>query len=144
MAGSSWPASELTREHLQNLISKGCMTAAELATYLVPVGPEYLAPTEGFIMVCAAFYEWGFRLQSHQFLCSVLWSYDLELHHLTPLGILHMATFVTLCGAYIGIEPPLNLWSHFFSARLWHDSGAGATSLGSVDISVHSGPGADS
>jgi hypothetical protein len=25
-----------------------------------------------------------------------------------------MAAFVTLCEAYIGIEPSLNLWSHFF------------------------------
>jgi hypothetical protein len=55
-----------------------------------------------------------------------------------------MAIFVTLCEAYIGIEPPLNLWSHFFLARLWHDFGVGATSLGSVDILVRSGPRADS
>jgi hypothetical protein len=40
----------------------------------------------------------------------------LELHHLTPSEILHMAAFVTLCEAYIGIEPSLNLWSHFFWA----------------------------
>jgi hypothetical protein len=55
-----------------------------------------------------------------------------------------MAAFVTLCEAYIGIEPPLNLWSHFFRAQLLHDSGTGAASLGSVDISVHSDPGVDS
>jgi hypothetical protein len=29
----------------------------------------------------------------------------LELQCLTPLGILHMAAFVTLCDAYMGIEP---------------------------------------
>jgi hypothetical protein len=34
------------------------MTATEFATYLVPVGPESLALAEGFIVVCAAFYEW--------------------------------------------------------------------------------------
>jgi hypothetical protein len=51
---------------------------------------------------------------------------------------------MTLCEAYIGIEPPLNLWSHFFKARLRHDSGTGVASLGSVDILVHSSPGADS
>jgi hypothetical protein len=51
---------------------------------------------------------------------------------------------VTVREAYIGIEPPLNLWSHFFQAWLRHDSGMGAASLSSVDISVYSGPGADS
>jgi hypothetical protein len=40
-----------------------------------------------------------------------------------------MAAFVTLCEDYIGIEPPLNLWSHFFWARLRHDLGVGAASL---------------
>jgi hypothetical protein len=44
---------------------------------------------------------------SHQFLCSLLQFYDLELNHLTPSRILHMAAFVMLCVAYMGIEPPL-------------------------------------
>jgi hypothetical protein len=51
---------------------------------------------------------------SHRFLCSLLRSYGLELHHLTPSGILHMVAFVTLCETYIGIEPHFNLWSYFF------------------------------
>jgi hypothetical protein len=55
-----------------------------------------------------------------------------------------MAAFVTLWKAYIGIEPPLNSWNHIFGARLRHDLGVGAASLGSVDISVRFGPGADS
>jgi hypothetical protein len=54
-----------------------------------------------------------------------------------------MADFVTLCEAYIGIKPPLNLWSYFFQARLRCDSGTGVASLGSVDISVPSSLRAD-
>jgi hypothetical protein len=69
-------------------------------------------------MVCMAFFEQGFGLPSLQFLHSLLWSYGLELHRLTPSGILHMATFVTLCETYIGIEPHLNLWSYFLWAQL--------------------------
>jgi hypothetical protein len=116
------------------------MTTAEFATCLVPAGPVSPASVKGFIVACAAFYEWGFGLPSHRFLHSVLRSYGLELHHLTPSGILHAVAFVTLCEAFLGVEPPLNLWSHFFRVRLWHDSGAGAVSLGSVDISVRTGP----
>jgi hypothetical protein len=55
-----------------------------------------------------------------------------------------MAAFVTLCEAHIGIEPPVNMWSHIFCALLQHDSGTGAAPLGSVDISVCFGPRADS
>jgi hypothetical protein len=54
-----------------------------------------------------------------------------------------MTAFVTLCEAYIGIEPPLNLWSHFFRARLQPDLGTGAASLGSVDILVRISPRSD-
>jgi hypothetical protein len=32
---------------------------------------------------------------------------------------LQMSTFVTLCEAYIGIEPHFNQWKYFFLTRLW-------------------------
>jgi hypothetical protein len=144
MAESSWPASEVTQEYLQNPVHKGYMTVAEFATYLMPVDPASPTLVNGFIVVCAAFYEWGFRAPMHQFRRSLLQPYGLELHHLTPSRILHMVVFVTLCEAYIGIEPPLNLWSHFFWIQLWQDLGAGAVSVGSVDVSIRSGLGVDS
>jgi hypothetical protein len=55
---------------------------------------------------------------SHRFFCSLLQFYGLELHHLTPLGILHIAAFVTLCEAYMGIEPHFDLWNYFFHVQL--------------------------
>jgi hypothetical protein len=30
-----------------------------------------------------------------------------------PSVILHMAAFVTLCEAYMGIDPHFNLWNYF-------------------------------
>jgi hypothetical protein len=90
----------------------------EFATYLVPTDPASPAPVRGYVMACVAFYERGFGVPLHQFFRSLLQSYVLDLHHLTPSGILHMVAFVTLCEAYIGIEPHLNLWSYFFWARL--------------------------
>jgi hypothetical protein len=87
---------------------------AELATCSLPVDPAYLAPVGGYIVVCPAFYERGFGVPSHRFLYSLLRSYGLALHHLTPSGILHMAAFMTLCEAFMGIEPHLDLWSYFY------------------------------
>jgi hypothetical protein len=54
-----------------------------------------------------------------------------------------MVAFMTLCEAYKRIEPPLNLWSHFFQARLQLNLGTGAASLGSVDILVRKDPGSN-
>jgi hypothetical protein len=57
MVESSWLASDTTWEHLQNLVSKGYMTAAEFVTCLVPVDPIFPALMKGYVVVCAAFYE---------------------------------------------------------------------------------------
>jgi hypothetical protein len=50
MAEPSWPALEVTREHLQKLVSKGYMIAAEFATCPVPVDPASPALTKGLFM----------------------------------------------------------------------------------------------
>jgi hypothetical protein len=86
------------------------------ATYRVHEDTASPTPAEGYVMACTTFYDRGFGVPSHQFLRSLLQSYSLELHHLTPLGILHITIFMILCEAYIGIEPHFNLWSYFFWA----------------------------
>jgi hypothetical protein len=83
---------------------------------------------------CIVFYEWGFGVPSHQFLYSLLQFYNLELHHSTPWGILYIAAFMTLCEAYMGIEPHLDLWNYFFHARLRQGLDVEAVVLGSVDL----------
>jgi hypothetical protein len=67
----------------------------------------------------------------------------LELQQLTPLGILHMASFMTLCEAYTGIEHHFDLWSYFFRARLQKGLDSKMAALGSVDLYVHSRFGID-
>jgi hypothetical protein len=45
--------------------------------------------------------------------------------------------------AYMGIDPHLNLWSHFFRARLLMGSVAEVAVLGGMDIYIKSGHGVD-
>jgi hypothetical protein len=71
--------------HLQNLV-----------TCHVPEDPATPAPI----------LEFG--VPSDQFLCSLLQHYGLKLHNLAPSGILHIVTFMTLCGTYMGIDPILS------------------------------------
>jgi hypothetical protein len=68
----------------------------------------------GYVMACSTFYKRGFGAPSHRFLRLLLLFYGLELHHLTPSGVLHIVAFVTLCEAYMGIEPHFNLWNYFY------------------------------
>jgi hypothetical protein len=39
------------------------------------------------------------------------------MHNLNPLVILHIVAFVTLCEAYMGIDPHFDMWNYFFRAR---------------------------
>jgi hypothetical protein len=114
MAELGWPVLETTQEHLQNLVCLGYMTAMALATCCVPTDPPFPAPRVGYVVACLVFYERGFGVPSHRFLHSLLQFYGLELHHLTPSGILHIVSFITLCEAYMGIEPHFNLWNYLF------------------------------
>jgi hypothetical protein len=43
---------------------------------------------------------------------------------------------VTLCEAYMGIEPHFNLWNYFFRTWLQQGSGMEMVTLGSVDIFI--------
>jgi hypothetical protein len=94
------------------------MMTVKLATCCVLEDPVSPAPAGGYVVACTTFYERGFSAPSHQFLCSLMWFYGLELHHLTLSWILHTASFVTLCETYMGIKLHFFLWNHFFHARL--------------------------
>jgi hypothetical protein len=59
MAEMSWPAFEITQEHMQNLVSQGYMTAAKLATCRVSADPISPTPVAEHVVACAAFYERG-------------------------------------------------------------------------------------
>jgi hypothetical protein len=140
MVELGWPMLVVVREHPQNLVSQVYMTAAELATCRVPVEHASPAPAVRYVVACLAFFETRFGAPRHRFLHSLLQFYDLELHHLTPLGILHISTFVTMCEAYMGIEPHFNSWN-FFHIRLWLDSDVAAVVWGYTEIYVRIGSG---
>jgi hypothetical protein len=65
MVESSWPASKVMQEHLQNLMNVGYMTAVELATCCVPEDPASPALAGGYIVACTVFYEQEFGVPWH-------------------------------------------------------------------------------
>jgi hypothetical protein len=89
-----------------------------------------------YVVACAAFYEQGFSVPSHQFLRSLMLYYALELHHLIPSGVLHITTFATFCKADVEIEPHFDRWNYFFRVRLLQVLGVEVAVLGGMDIYV--------
>lgn len=56
----------------------------------------------------------GLGFPIHPFLRGLLHFYGIQLHHLTPGSILHIACFVTLCEAFLGCEAHFDLWCKYF------------------------------
>ena len=52
------------------------------------------------------------------FLQGLLDYYQVELQHLNPNGVQHIAAFVALCEGFLGISPHFDLWRHFFAVTL--------------------------
>jgi hypothetical protein len=118
MVDQHWNPSKVTQGHLQSLTNQGSMMATELAFYHMPEDPVFPMPTDGYMVTFVPFYKRGFDMPSHRFHRSLLWHYGLELHNLAPSVVLHIVTFVTLCKAYMGIDPQFGLWNYFFC--VWH------------------------
>jgi hypothetical protein len=64
MVELGWIPSEVTQEHLQNLVSQVFMMAAELVTCHVPEDPASPVPVGGYVVAYMAFYERGFGVPS--------------------------------------------------------------------------------
>ena len=51
----------------------------------------------------------------HWFLCGLLNEWGLELQHLNLTRVLHIAGFITICEAFLGMEPHVDLFRRIFT-----------------------------
>src|SRR4051794_9427849 len=83
----------------------------------IPGDEEVPAPRPDERVCFQSFFPHGFALPVHPFLRWLLFAYQLQLHDLTPNGILHIACFITLCEGCLGIYPHWVLWKHLFNVK---------------------------
>jgi hypothetical protein len=69
---------------------------------------------EGFWVMFLPFLHRGLSLPAHEFLHGLLFVYGVQLHHLMPNSILHIACFITLFEALLGIDPHWGLWRRIY------------------------------
>ena len=105
-----WCRSDITLQCLEGLVRYGLLcpwTTAE--EWQLPSNEDTLLPLEGYVVSFACFHEWGFTNPAHKFLRGLLDYYKVELQHLTPNGVQHIAAFVILCEVFLGISPHFDL-----------------------------------
>ncbi|KAK1608115.1 hypothetical protein QYE76_031788 [Lolium multiflorum] len=83
----------------------------------LPSEESYPAPPIGYRVSFVDHLIRGLSAPIHEFLRGLLFVYGLQLHHLTPNSILHIAIFITLCESFLGVHPNWALWKRIFLLR---------------------------
>ena len=59
----------------------------------------------------------GFGFPLHDFVRGLLYAYGVQIHDLTPNGVLSIAGFIVLCECFLGVAPHWALWKSLFLVR---------------------------
>ena len=114
-----WCRSNITPQRLEGLVRCGLLRPLTTTEgWWLPGDKDKSLPPKEYVMSFAHLYERGFAIPAHQFLRGLLDYYQVELQHLNPNGIQHIAAFVALCEGFLGISPHFDLWRHFFAVNL--------------------------
>ena len=114
-----WCHSDITFQCMEGLV-RHCLLCAwtSVEEWLLPGDEDLSSPPDDYMLSFTHFHERGLMTPAHKFLQGLLHYYKIELQHLNPNRIQHMAVFVMLCKGFQGISPHFNLWWHFFAINL--------------------------
>ena len=101
-----WGISDITLQHLEGLVRHGLLCARTTTKdWQLPGNEDTPSLPEGYVVFFAHFHERGFATPTHKFLWGLLHYYKVELQHLNPNGVQHIAMFVALCEGFLGLVP---------------------------------------
>ena len=109
-----WERSTFGTADLGTLVADGLVAEGAVR---IPGAEQVPAPTADERVCFQAFFLRGFALPIHPFVRGLLYAYQLQLHDLTPNGVLHIACFITLCEGFLGIYPHWELWRRLFNIK---------------------------
>ena len=91
-------------------------------------GEMVLAPEVGEQVVFTAHFARGFALPVRKFFRDFLDHFGMQPHHLGANTIMLLSAFVTLCEAYLRVQPAVGLWVRLYHFQVpddchWPDAG---------------------
>ena len=102
---SDWRSSNVRESVLRSFVAKGFLSPKEVAHWRVPRREEFPQPWPGEVVSFLTIHEHGLGYPAHWFLCGILNEWGLELQHLNPMRVLHITGFVTVCEAFLRMDP---------------------------------------
>jgi hypothetical protein len=109
-----WTASTIMDVDRVKAKAEGFLADFAVITFPSTKVVPHLQP--GFWVMFLDFILHGLSLPAHEFLRGLLFV-GVKLHHLTPNSILHIACFITMCEAFLGINPHWGLWKYLLCLR---------------------------
>ncbi|KAK1606384.1 hypothetical protein QYE76_030057 [Lolium multiflorum] len=115
-----WGASTISNREVSKLRALGFISSSD--DIRLPGPSSRPNPPKGFTVMFVAFLFHGLSLPAHEFLRSLLFFYGIQLWQLTPNSILHLSIFITVCEAFLGIDPHWGLWRKIFYVKRHNDN----------------------
>jgi hypothetical protein len=112
-----WTHSKCSLNDLNKLASEGLLQDKSLVNWCPSFCEPFPMENVDEIVTFYHFAKRGLALPSCSFFRGLLYFYGLELHHLNPNSICHIAIFIHFCEAFLGIEPHWNLFRFLFRVK---------------------------
>jgi hypothetical protein len=109
-----WTHSKCSKNDLNKLVSEGLLQDKSLVNWHPSFREPFPMENVDEIITFYHFAERGLALPSCSFFRGLLYFYGLELHHLNPNSICHIAIFIHFCEAFLKIEPRWYLFRFLF------------------------------
>ena len=100
----------MTADMIEELRKLGCFGEAKVKP---PEGETVPKPQAADAMVFRDFFVYGLRFPTARFLCQVLEAFEVQLHHLTPNGIVTLSKFCWACLS-CGAEPNVGTFCEYY------------------------------
>jgi hypothetical protein len=117
LRNKEWGASISTAERLNRLVWEGVLPEQEVRRWQPAAGEEFPTPETTQAVVFEWAFLWGLNLPTHPFVRGILYYFGLQLCNLNPNSIIHIAIFINLYEAYLGIAPHFDLFRYFFCLK---------------------------
>jgi hypothetical protein len=109
-ATSDWKYSKCSINDLLKLIAVGLLQGQDVVLWRPPFHQRFPQGNVDEIILFLHFIERGLALPTSNFFRGLLYFYGIQIHHLNPNSIAHVAIFVYLCEAFLGIEPHIAMF----------------------------------
>ena len=112
-----WQRSSVKKTEFELLRAQGLLPPSDQVQVRAPGKEVYPTPREGERVCFVDFLPRGFGFPLHDFVHGLLYAYGVQIHDLTPNGVLSIASFIVLCECFLGIAPHWALWKSLFLVR---------------------------